>query len=428
MVACGNVHALSRPTDVKSRSDGSAATSSIRFVEEHAALTPSHELRARLARFQRALRESAVEVALVVQNADLFYFSGTVQQSYLAVPVEGEPALFTRKTVARARLETALPVVPLGTVRRLPHLLRERYGVVPRRVGLELDVLPVNHLRRLEALFEGAEMVDVSPLIVGQRAVKSAYEIELIRAAGRVTIAAMERVPELLREGMTEAEFAGRVEAVARSLGHQGIIRMRGFNQEMFYGQLLAGASGVVSSFLDTPLAGTGLSPAVAQGVSFKRIGRGEPVVFDFVSVVDGYTADFTRVFSIGPLAHELVRAYDAALRIERAVVDVARPGVSCRALYERAVAVAEEEGLGSGFMGHGEGQVRFVGHGVGVELDELPVISPNGRALEEGMVFALEPKFVLPGVGAIGVENTWAVTGDGLTLLTDASEEIRYL
>jgi len=78
--------------------------------------------------------------------------------------------------------------------------------------------------------------------------------------------------------------------------------------------------------------------------------------------------------------------------------------------------------------MGHGAGQVRFVGHGVGLELDELPVLSGNDLELAPGMVFALEPKFVLPGLGAIGIENTWLVTDAGLERLTLAGEQIYEL
>ena len=174
-------------------------------------------------------------------------------------------------------------------------------------------MLPVGQFLRLEALLPGAATEDVGPDIVRQRAVKSAWEIERIRAAAAIADEVCGLVPELLEEGLTEAEFAGRVEAQARRLGHEGIIRMRGFNQEMFYGQLLTGISGAAASYLDTPLAGTGLSPAVPQGVSFRRIGRGEPVVLDFVPVRNGYIADFTRIFSLGELPAPLLDAYRAA-------------------------------------------------------------------------------------------------------------------
>ena len=399
------------------------------LVEPRATLVPEAEVAGRLAGLQAGLSARGLEAAVIVQNADLYYFSGTVQRSFLYVPAAGEATLFVRKLAQRARLETPLAnIVELGHPRELPGLVTECYGALPSRVGLELDVLPVIEYRRLEKLFPEAAFKDIGRDIVRQRAVKSPWEVARIGAAADIALEVCKLIPGILREGLTEVEFAGLVEARARRLGHEGIIRMRAFNQEMFYGQLLTGVSGSAASYLDTPLAGTGLSPAVAQGVSFKPICRGEHVVFDFVPVREGYLADFTRIFALGELPRELRRAYDAALRIQAAVVAEARPGVTCRALYDIALLGAAEEGLAAFFMGHGAGQVRFIGHGVGLELDELPVLTTSDLELEEGMVFALEPKFVLPGLGAIGIENTWLVTAAGLACLTDAPEHIRQV
>ena len=395
-------------------------------MQPGAALAPAAELAGRIAGLQAGLAALGLDAALLRQNADLFYFAGTVQQSYLYVPVAGEATLFVRKVAERARRESALgAIVELPTPKDLPRLIAERYGALPARVGLELDVLPVADFRRLEKLLPGMAFEDVGRTIIRQRAVKSAWEVERIRASAAVADEVSRLIPGILEEGLTEVEFAGRVEAEARRLGHEGFIRMRGFNQEMFYGQLLAGPSGCVSSYLDTPLAGTGLSPSVAQGASFRRIGRGEPVVFDFVPVRDGYMADFTRMYSLGPLDAELLRAYDAALSVQEAATGAARPGATCRAVWEAALAAAAAAGLAGNFMGHGAGQVPYVGHGIGIELDELPVLTGSGLELEPGMVFALEPKFVLPGAGAIGIENTWVVTEDGVERLTLAPQEI---
>jgi Xaa-Pro aminopeptidase len=391
--------------------------------------TPAPELDARVRELQRSLQARAFDGALILQNADLFYYAGTVQQSYLYVPAQGEPTLFVRRVLERARAESALAtVVPLASPKGLAEALLGRYGALPQRLGLELDVLPVNRLQKLQELLPGITPVDVSPDIVQQRSIKSEHEIGLLRESAALGDAICARLPDLLEEGLSEAEFAGRVEAQARALGHEGIIRMRGFNQEMFYGQLLVGLSGAVASFLDTPLGGSGLSAAVAQGVSMRRIGRGEPIVFDFVPVRNGYITDFTRIFSLGRLPDELRLAYGVALQVQDAVVEVARPGVTCSTLYEAAVAAAERAGLAEHFMGHGPTRVRFVGHGVGLELDELPVIAANDTVLEPGMVFALEPKFVFPGLGAVGIENTWCVRADGLERLTLSSEELREL
>ncbi len=396
------------------------------LVEPGARLTPPDEVERRLAGLQATLGGRGLDAVLVLQNADLYYYSGTVQQSFLYVPADGRATLFVRKVVERARLESPLEhIVALRGVRELPGAVAERYGRLPARMGLELDVLPVAQARRLEGLFPGTVFVDVGPDIVRQRAVKSPWEIARIAAAAALADEVFRLAPGLLEEGMTEAQFAGRIEAEARRLGHEGIIRMRGFNQEMFYGQLLSGASGTAATFLDTPLGGTGLSPAVAQGVSFRPIRRGDHVVFDFVAVREGYIADFTRILALGPLPDDLARAYDAALRVQEAVRRVAGPGVTCSSVWSTAANAAESLGYGDGFMGSGEGKVRFVGHGVGLELDELPVLASSELELAEGMVFALEPKFVLPGRGAIGVENTWHVTADGIAALTTASEDV---
>ncbi len=396
------------------------------LVEPRAVLTPADEVERRIAGLQAALVVRELDAAVIVQNADLYYFAGTIQRSYLYVPAAGEATLFVVKQVERARLESSLAgIVELPRPADLPGLVIARYGGLPRRLGLELDVLPVSRFRRLQDLFPEAVCEDIGRAVVEQRAVKSAWEVERIRAAARIAVEVCGLIPGILREGLTEAEFAGRVEAEARRLGHEGVIRMRGFNEEMFYGQLLSGSSATATSYLDTPLAGTGLSPAIAQGVSFKRIGRGEPVVFDFVPVSCGYIADFTRMFVIGEPPPRVAAACDASLRIQAAVVAAARPGVSCRELYELALRTAAAEGLADSFMGYGSGQVRFVGHGVGVELDELPVIAATDRPLAQGNVFALEPKFVLPGLGAAGVENTWHVSAGGLECLTSAPESM---
>jgi Xaa-Pro dipeptidase len=396
------------------------------LVEPAATPVPAAEVDGRIAALQARLTARGLDGALIQQNADLYYLAGTVQRSHLYVPADGAATLFVYKVAARARRESPLPgIVELARPRDLTAALAEVCGTLPRRVGAELDVLPVAVFGRLQQALPQAAFEDVGADLVRQRAVKSAWEVQRIAAAGAVAVQVGELIPGLLREGLTEAEFAGAVEAQARRLGHEGYIRMRGFNQEMFYGQLLTGVSGTVPTYLDTPLGGTGLSPAVAQGVSFRRIGRGEPIVFDFVPVRDGYMADFTRMYSLGPLDASLLRAFDVALRVQEAATAAARPGAACRAVWEAAQAAADDAGLAGEFMGHGAGQVPYVGHGIGIELDELPVLTGSGLELEPGMVFALEPKFVLPGVGAIGVENTWLVTEDGVERLTLASDDL---
>ena len=211
-----------------------------------------------------------------------------------------------------------------------------------------------------------------------------------------------------------------------REAGHQGQLRFRGFNQEMHYGQVLAGPSGAVPGYSDSPLCGPGPNPVLGKGPNGHVLTAGDPVIVDLVGGHDGYLADQTRTFSVGPLADDLRAAHDVAAEILRAVEQQLRPGSTPSSLFDLAERMAGEAGLGEHFMGHGSGRVRFLGHGVGMEIDEMPVLAPGFDApLEPGHVVAIEPKFVFPGRGAVGIENMYAVTADGYETITTAPEEL---
>jgi Xaa-Pro aminopeptidase len=389
--------------------------------------TPRSELDQRIARLRAQLVSADCDGALILQNADLFYLSGTAQQSHLYVPADGHPLLMTRKSHARARLESALEsVVPLRSPRQLLHLIAEHGLARPRRVAMELDVLPVNPFRMYQQLLPGVEIVDCSAALRQLRAVKSAYELALIRRTAEQSEVVYRAVPDLLREGMTELDLAGQLEAVSRRAGNQGVVHMRNWNSEIFYGHLLSGANAAVPSFMDAPTAGPGVNPAIAQGANDKPIRAGEPVLIDYLFASEGYLVDQTRIYVIGELPADLHDAHRAMLAVQAAVVDAARPGVDGAALWQLAAEVAANWGVQDHFMGYGDDRVRFVGHGVGLELDELPVLAEGQTTpLEEGMVVALEPKCIFPGRGVVGIENTHVVTPAGLERLTRLPDDV---
>ena len=225
---------------------------------------------------------------------------------------------------------------------------------------------------------------------------------------------------------MTELELAGQVEAEARKLGHQGVVRMRLWGSEMFYGHLMAGPSGAVPSFLSSPTGGTGASPAVAQGAGFRPMQRHEPILVDYVFALNGYYSDHTRIFSIGELPDDLVAAHAAMLDIQAIIKDAARPGVKSGDIYEIALERIRQLGYAENFMGVGKERIRFVGHGIGVELDEYPFLAA-GQSLElqAGMTLALEPKLIFPEKGVVGIENTHRVTDKGLEQFGRFQDEI---
>lgn len=390
--------------------------------------TPLSELESRVSRLQKLMKEKNIDGAIIVQNADLFYFSGTVQRSHIFIPVEGKPVLMVKKSYDRAKQESALEnIIPLKSMKELPEKVSFFYKGKLKRIGFELDVIPANLYFYYEKLFDTSEIVDISPLIREVRAVKSPYELEIIKDAAKLNQTLFSHVREFLHEGITEVELAGKLESVYRKEGHQCYIRMRGFNQETVYGNLTSGYNMSVPSFFDGPIGGRGLNPSFPQSAGFKKICRDEPVIVDYVGVYDGYMVDQTRIFCIGKLPEKLIRAYNVALEIQELIKEKAKPGISCAVLYELAIKAAQNNGLEEHFMGYSE-RVNFIGHGVGIELDELPVIARGvNKPLKEGMVLALEPKFVFP-EGAVGIENTFVVRENGLELLTIYDESIGYI
>jgi Xaa-Pro dipeptidase len=386
------------------------------------AAVPRDEIERRLGALQAALGEAELDAAVLVQSTDLYYFSGTTQSAHLVVPAAGEPALLVRKTLERALAESPLTrIEPLRSLGELPQGLASA-GVGGGRIGLELDVLPAARYLDYGRRLAGYELADCSPLVRRLRAVKSAWELARIGEAGSMLAGVADCMAGVLREGMTELELAAELEAWLRRQGHQGIVRMRSFNGEVHFGTIAAGATAAEPGGTDTPLVGLGVNPSVGKGASQRPIGRGEPVIVDLVGASLGYLCDQTRTFSLGPVSRELREAYDAALSMLRQVAAAARPGVPASSLYDLALELA---GPRRAAFASAE-RVSFVGHGFGLELDEPPFLARGyDEPLLPGMVFALEPKFVYPGVGAVGVEDSYAVTAEGVECLTTAPEEL---
>jgi Xaa-Pro aminopeptidase len=383
--------------------------------------TPRDEVERRIDALQRHLRATSLDAALIAQNIDLFYFTGSMQSGVLIVPANGQAVYAVRRVLERARKDSPLSqIVPLESYRQLPALVRAAAGGPARRIGLELDVVPVLVKDRIAAAFEGVEWVDASPAIRTVRSVKSRFELERIRAAAKLSVVMLDAATQSLREGMTELEVASRIEAAARRAGHQGQVRMRGWNQEVFFGTLASGEASALQSFPDIPLAGEGPSPASPIGAGRRRIVAGEPVILDYVAALDGYLCDQTRTLAIGALPDKFTRAHDAAVSILIDVQAAIRPGAPPQDLYRRALELAKEFGVADHFMGHGSLKARYLGHGVGLELDETPILAEGwSQPLEVGHVFCVEPKIVFPGEGAVGIEDQFVVTPDGAERLT---------
>lgn len=389
---------------------------------------PKEELNRRVRQFQDVLKRQGIDGAILIQNVDVYYFTGTMQRSHLFIPAAGQPVLMVKRSYLRACAESAWEnIVHLANPKDIPAVLKSHGYDWFNTLGFELDVLPFAQYQRYQKLFEKTRIVDVSGIIRTQRMIKSPYEMALIEESARLNQEIYTMIKERLREGLTELELAGMVEAACRRRGHMGMHRLRGFNQELGYGHLMSGTNLAVSSYFDGPTGGPGPDPAFPQSAGFKLIGKNEPVLVDYGFVHQGYIVDMTRIFCCGKLPDHLVRAYAAARTIQERIKAMAKPGVTCAAIYQLALETAAASGFGAHFMGYPE-QVSFVGHGVGLELDEPPVLAKGVETpLAAGMVLAIEPKFVFPD-GAVGIENTYFVTADGLKTVSIFDEDIIYV
>ncbi|MBW1720484.1 MAG: aminopeptidase P family protein [Deltaproteobacteria bacterium] len=388
---------------------------------------PEEEIRRRIQGLQSILDSRDMTGAFFLQNVDIFYLTGTLQRSVLYVPREGAPLLMVIKSYQRAREESSLEdIIPIQGRREIWNILADHGHRRFEHLGLELDVLPAAQYLWFSGNLPDTRFSDVSPEIRKLRMIKSPYEVEQIRRATKILDKGYREIRGLLREGMTELEIDGHLALIARREGHMGILRMRGWNQEMTYAHVVSGESGAVVSFGDTPVGGMGTTPAMAQGAGFRKIRKNEPISVDFGVGVNGYLSDQTRTLVLGELPDDLRRAHDCSRKILHLLAQEAKPGVPCRELYHLAEDLAGREGFGDVFMGYGEGKVKFIGHGFGLEIDEYPIITPSfPDVLQEGMVFALEPKFIFPGRGVVGIEDDYLVTSSGLERLTLTDQDL---
>ena len=173
-------------------------------------IVPPQEIHQRIAGFQQQLSAHRLDGAFILQNADLFYFSGTIQSAVLFVPADGEPTLMVLKNLERAQHESSIKnIITVKNKSAVPLILNDFGFDRLKNIGLEID---------------------------------------------------------------------GHLAMAARREGHMGLLRMRGWNQEMTYAHVLQGDSGATASLLNSPHGGNGNTPAMAQGAGFRRIQKNEPM------------------------------------------------------------------------------------------------------------------------------------------------------
>lgn len=386
------------------------------------------ELEGRIRALHTALtaRDPNFDTALILGRVNLLYLTNSMQDGLFVLKKDGSAYYFVRRSFERAKQECPLDILyPMLSYRDIPGIISPDFG----STYIEADLIPVSMLERLKKYFSMTAVNPVDGIMMDLRAVKSQFEINLITYSGSLHRRLIDEViPSLLREGMSEAEFQGEVFNAMMKLGYHGVSRFSLFQTEMVAGQFGFSENSVYPTNFDGPGGMKGMGAASPSAGSMERkLKTGDIVFADIGFGVGGYHSDKTQVYSFGrPPDGEILKIHRACIEVENRCAGRLAAGVKPSAIYEEIMS-SLPAALSQGFMGFHQ-SVSFLGHGIGLHVSELPLIARGfDKPLAENMVIAIEPKCGIPGVGTVGVEDTYivkdgyceCVTGGGKDIIT---------
>ena len=388
--------------------------------------TPVDELNSRMARLRErlSLAEPDWRLAVVMGRVNLFYLTGCMQDGVLMIPRDAEEVFWVRRSFERARAESAM-----NDVRQMSGFRDiAAFGYssdVP--VLLETESVPLAHFERFNKHFGFSAVAPLDMHLLNVRSLKSSYELDLLRHCGEIhRVVTEEELPKMLREGMSEAQLGTELLSALLDRGHHGLSRVRGYNSELLGGQICFGENSMFPHGFNGPGGVRGLGAGMPTfGSRECLLKRGDLVSVDMGCGYNGYHTDKTITFCFGFTPdEELQRIHALCVSIQDVLSDALRPGAVPSEIYA-GVLDSLDPVLSESFMNCGGMAVKFLGHGVGLHIDEMPVIAGGfDEPLQEGMVLAVEPKAGIPGVGMVGIENTFVVTpGGGQSITGDGRE-----
>ncbi len=373
---------------------------------------------------------------LLFSRLSIYYLTGTYADGIFWLPMDGQPLLFMRHATDNA-LERALCESPLSAIHPLPAwddlegICRELHSPLSTTVAAEKGALPWNMAMQVQNALAGHDFVAADAIILQARSRKSAWELQKMRIAGaRHHHAIYELLPQKMHSGMSERDLAHVAWETFFSLGHSGMNRMGNFGEECFLGHIAAGDNGNYPSHFNGPLGLKGEHPAIPfMGDKNTLWEKNQILAMDIGFSLEGYHTDKTQVYFSGKLQNmplQARKAHEACIEIQQRAAERLRPGAIPSEIWEEAKASAQRLGIEEGFMAIGDNKVPFLGHGIGLVIDEYPVIATRFDApLEKGMTLAIEPKVGIAGLGMVGVENTFEVTDAGGISLSGTQYDI---
>lgn len=382
------------------------------------------EMQSRVEAIQKQIVHEKADACIISSSVNLYYLNGYIFDGYMYILPDREPMLFVRRPVNLI----AENIEFIRKPEQIPELLAKHNLTLPKRILLENEVLSYNAVSRFQKALQLPEIKNVSGFMRTIRSVKSDSELAQIRQSARSHAKVYQQISSLYKPGMTDLELQIEIEYVMRREGSMGAFRSFGENMDIYMGSLLAGDNAQTASPFDYALGGKGIDPLLPLGSANIPLKEGTTIMIDMAGNYTPYYDDMTRTFSVGDVPDEAHRAHELSISMLNELAKFAKAGIACYDVYDRAMEMVVEHKMEDYFMGTTQ-QAKFIGHGVGLEINEPPVFAPRSREiLQTGMAIALEPKFVLPGIGAVGIENTYIVTDDGLEKVTICEENIVVL
>lgn len=386
--------------------------------------TPLSEIENRMGKFKEVMSEVDPEwdMAVIFSNINLFYFTGTMQNGMLLIPRDEEPTFWVRRSFQRAQDESFFPdIKQMNSFRDAA----KHMSKLPNSIHLETEVVPLALYHRFHKHFPFDDFKPLDSSIASVRSVKSEYELSLMRKSGKIHQHVLEDiVPNILCEGMNEATLASKIFSILIEEGHDAVTRFGMFDTEIVVGHVGFGESSLYPTSFDGASGNYGLSPAApVLGSRDRKLKKGNLVFADVGCGVDGYNTDKTMTYMFGcSLPQHAIDAHQKCVEIQNEIATMLKPGAIPSDIYRNIMDNLDEEFL-ENFMGFGKHKVKFLGHGIGLLIDETPVIAEKfDEPIQVGMVFAVEPKKGIKNVGMVGIENTFIVTPNGGECITGTS------
>lgn len=344
----------------------------------------------RIKRIKKILAHKEVDAALISDEKNIYYFTGFLWGFKLLIPVDGESILFVHSTNYEAAREMAksvrIDLVRIGEkadIKILNEMLKLKFK------SLGFDRLGANEYLKIKDTLKNLRLESIYDAIWSLRKIKDHEEIALIRRAAELTSLGMRRAFEIVRAGLKEWEIAAEIEYEMRRSGSSGVA-------------------------FDTIVCSGPESAFPHGGLGEREIKYGDLVVIDIGAKYRAYCADMTRTLIVGRASEKQRRLYETVMEAQKLAINKIRAGTKAGEVDEAARKYITKRGYGEYFV-HG------LGHGVGLDIHEPPIIGPTSEEiLQSGNVITVEPGIYIPNFGGVRIEDTVLALEDKVERLTN--------